>query len=108
MRMLAIPPIVPSFDVCKIIHVHYVFKVVIKSYFNIIAEFQIKIVTRSHFNRSVSGEAPILIGTIPVRHVVPPQNLTVLNQDYLVPPQPTPLQKDESQPLLNSIFGFFQ
>lgn len=60
--------------------------------------------TRSHFNRSVSGEVPILIGTIPVRHVVPPQDLTVLNQDYLVPPQPTPLQKDESQPLLSRIF----
>lgn len=29
MRMLAIPPVVPSFDSCKIIQVDYVFKVII-------------------------------------------------------------------------------
>lgn len=50
---------------------------------------------KGHFGQSVSGELPILIGTIPVRHVQPPQNSTVVNQDYLVPPHPTPLKKDD-------------
>uniref|UniRef100_A0A7E4W0E2 Arrestin_C domain-containing protein n=1 Tax=Panagrellus redivivus TaxID=6233 RepID=A0A7E4W0E2_PANRE len=84
MRMLAIPPVVPSFNV--------------------------KIVTQSHFNGSISGELPMLIGTIPVRHIVKPQTMTVLPNDYLVPPQPSTIEEDNVQPdksvmYVDSVFG---
>ncbi|KAI1703423.1 arrestin domain-containing protein 17 [Ditylenchus destructor] len=74
-RLLAIPPIVPSFNICPIIQVDY--------------QFKIKIVAKGTISNTVSGTLPVLIGTIPVRQQAPPQQAQVPSQDYLEPPPPT-------------------
>uniref|UniRef100_A0A914EEH5 Arrestin C-terminal-like domain-containing protein n=1 Tax=Acrobeloides nanus TaxID=290746 RepID=A0A914EEH5_9BILA len=85
MRMLAIPPICPSFNVCSIIQVDY--------------QFRVKIVTKGGLRRSIAGDLPILIGTIPVRHGVPPQQQPEnLTPDRLIPPKPSMPIKFEFNP----------
>ncbi|KAI6176911.1 Arrestin-C domain-containing protein [Aphelenchoides bicaudatus] len=51
-RMLAIPPVVSSFNICPIISVAYYLKV--------------KVVAKG-INNSITSELPVLLGTIPVR-----------------------------------------
>ncbi|CAD5215180.1 unnamed protein product [Bursaphelenchus okinawaensis] len=81
-RMLAIPPVVPSFNVCDIIQVGYYFK--------------IKIVAIGKISNTVSDEVPVLIGTVPSRPSIctnePPE------RDYLAPPQPSlEIEKSDQQ-----------
>jgi len=81
-RMLAIPPVVPSFNICPIIIVSYYLKV--------------KVIAKGTVNNSVSCELPILIGTIPTRVMAPAQNIVF--PSTIAPPLPSaPPEYEDSQ-----------
>uniref|UniRef100_A0A915DP86 Arrestin C-terminal-like domain-containing protein n=1 Tax=Ditylenchus dipsaci TaxID=166011 RepID=A0A915DP86_9BILA len=87
-------PVVPSFNVCPIITVDYTFKV--------------KIVAKGTLSNTMSGQLPVLIGTIPVRQISLLDNHQVPSQDYLAPPQPSAPQGSPDGPpptYADSVFG---
>uniref|UniRef100_A0A914CBH3 Arrestin C-terminal-like domain-containing protein n=1 Tax=Acrobeloides nanus TaxID=290746 RepID=A0A914CBH3_9BILA len=92
---LQVPPVVPSFNNCRIIQVDYQFKVEIEAH--------------GFLNNSLKIEIPILIGTYPLNNI-PIDTLTDPSRapDHLTPPQPTapPMEMDNPPPTYGeSIFG---
>uniref|UniRef100_A0A914CUN0 Arrestin C-terminal-like domain-containing protein n=1 Tax=Acrobeloides nanus TaxID=290746 RepID=A0A914CUN0_9BILA len=92
---LQVPPVVPSFNNCRIIQVDYQFKVEIEA--------------QGSINNSLKIEIPILIGTYPLNNI-PIDTLTNPTRapNRLTPAQPTapPMEIDNPPPTYgNSIFG---
>uniref|UniRef100_A0A914C775 Arrestin C-terminal-like domain-containing protein n=2 Tax=Acrobeloides nanus TaxID=290746 RepID=A0A914C775_9BILA len=76
---LPIPPIVPSFNICRIIHVDY--------------KLEIKVLV-TDVNSSLCLDIPVLIGTYPVQTslLLAPMPINIPPvPEYLTPPQPTAL-----------------
>ncbi|CAD5213397.1 unnamed protein product [Bursaphelenchus okinawaensis] len=86
--VLQMTPVVPSFNICQIIQVQYTLTV--------------KVSSENTFSNTVECEVPMLVGSIPVRNIMPMPAEGIRTGDTLVPPQPSAPPPDYEPRVMSS------